>query len=140
VSFTIDYVGKSNEEVSSGEGIESIICPFLLVFLRWNILSLSGSIDLLCELEDIVSLVKVVPHSLSVIWITSSRKSLFTSIVIKGNTSGSKSESECALEEFLISISVKESCVIMVIDKNTESINIIEFAFFFSPSLGDPLH
>jgi hypothetical protein len=87
-----------------------------------------------------MSLVKVIEHRFSVIWISTSGKSLFTSVVIEGDTSRSKSKGKCALEESLVSISVKESWIIMIIYENTESINIFELVFFFSPSLGDSLH
>jgi uncharacterized membrane protein len=67
-------------------------------------------------------------------------KALLTSVVVEGDTSGCKSISKGALKEFLVWLSIKESGVVMIVNKDTESINILEGALLFSPSLADCFH
>jgi hypothetical protein len=57
VNFTINIVGEGNEEISSGESVESIIRPFLSVCFVSYVVNLSCFHDLWGELIDIWGLV-----------------------------------------------------------------------------------
>ena len=126
MNLAIDLVCNSNEEFSTSESIESIVYPFLLERIVVYLLGFTSSIDSLSKLEDIMVFVEIFPHKFSVKRIITSCKALFATIIEEGNTSSSECESQSTLEESLISITIQESSVIVIVYKNTESINIFE--------------
>ena len=92
MDLSLELVGKSHKESSSGVCVEVIFHPFLS---EWGFVStsgLSGLVDLLSELVNFVVLVHIVPESLSVARVIAASKALLATVVVEGNTSGSESE------------------------------------------------
>lgn len=108
-------VSKGNEELASSESVELVISPFLLELAVSDLLCLSGLIDSLDELVDVVVRVEVVPHDFSVVGIVATTVALFGTIVEEGDTSSGQGEGKSTLEESLVVIAVKESCIVMVV-------------------------
>jgi hypothetical protein len=85
---------------------------------------LSGSVDSLSKLEHVGSPVKVAPKDLAIVGIITSSEALLTSVVEEGDTSCAKCKSQGTLEESNITVSVKESSIIMIINKYAESVDV----------------
>lgn len=133
-------VSKGNEELASSESVELVISPFLLELAVSNLLCLSGLIDSLDELVDVVVRVEVVPHDFSVVGIVATTVALLGTIVEEGDTSSGQGEGKSTLEESLVVIAVKESCIVMVVYEDAKSVNVFEVLSFFVPSVGDASH
>ena len=96
-----------------------VINPFLGESLAWNVLSLSGLVNSSHELVEFMILVEIVPQGFSVGGVIATTETLLATVIEEGNTSGSQSEQQSTLEESPVSVSVKESSVIMVVDKDS---------------------
>jgi hypothetical protein len=140
VNLTVDLVGKTDEELSTSEGVDLVIGPLFGEVIVLDTLWLSGSVDSLSELEHVGGAVKVAPQYFAVIGIVTTSEALLTSVVEEGDTSCAKSKSQGTLEESYITISVEESSVIMVINKYAESVNIWEVLAVGVPSIPDVFH
>lgn len=92
MDVSVALVSQSDEELTSGEGIELVISPLLLELTGGDFLRLSGLVDRLDELVDVMVGVEVVPHDLSVVGIVATTIALLRAIVEEGNTSGSQGE------------------------------------------------
>jgi len=137
---SIDLVSHSYEKFASSEGIDLIVNPLFSERLIDNILRLTCFVKSLDEFEKIAVAVKVSPHNLSIVGVVTATESLFTTIVEEGDSSGSESKSQSALEKTSISLRVKETRVIMIVDKNTESINISKILLVSGPSVSNNPH
>lgn len=82
-------ISQGNQEIASSEGIELVISPFLLELCVTDIMRLSCFHDSLSELVNVMIFVKIIPDWFSVLRVVTSSESLFTSIIVKWNTSGS---------------------------------------------------
>ena len=106
MNFTVNLVSQSNKELTSAESIKLIISPFFLILAVVRFLGLSGFHDCLNELINLAVLVEVVPECFSVVWVLTTSKALFTSVIEEGDTSSSKSKSECTLEKLVVAVAV----------------------------------
>ena len=80
------------------------------------------------------------PKGLSVLWVVTTGISLLGTVVEEWDSSGSQSESESVLEHSLIVVLVKEPGVIMVVNEETEGIDILEVTSFFVESVFNSVH
>jgi hypothetical protein len=140
MDLAVNLVCDSNEEFATSESIESIVNPFFLERIVVYLLGFTSTIDCLSKLENVVVSVEVSPHNFSVIRIITTSKALFTTIIVEGDTSCCKCKSQSTLEESLISITIKESSVIVIVNKNTKCINILEVFVILGPSIGNGTH
>ena len=105
-----------------------------------DFLFLSSFIDSLSKFVNVRICIHVLPKRFSVLWIISSCVSLLTSIIIEWNTSSCQCEEKSIFEHCLITMLIQKSCIIVIVYENSESINVFEFALFFSKSIFDVLH
>lgn len=136
----VSRVGQSNEEVTSVVSIDIVGNPFLILAVVPDLVSLSGSVNLLSHLINIRVGVHILPERFSVVWIITTSVVLFRTIIVEWNTSSSQSESKSRFETMVIVELVLESSVVMVINEKTKSINIFEFTVFFSKSIFEVVH
>jgi len=80
------------------------------------------------------------PERLSVSWVVATSVGLLRTIVVEGNTTGGKSEDEGRLELGLVVELVEETGVIVVVDEDTESIEISEVRTLLLISVLDAVH
>lgn len=102
--------------------------------------SFSSSVDLGSHLIDVGVGVHVLPEGLSVLWIVSTIVVLFGTVVVEWDTSSGQSEGKSRFESRIVVELVLESSVIVVVDKDTKGINILEFTVFLSKSVFDVVH
>lgn len=140
MNLTIDIVSQGNKEGTASVGVEGVINPFLSERIVDDALSLTSFVDCLGELEDIVSAIEVAPHDFSVVGIVTTSEALLTTIVEEGDTSGSQRESKGSFEHSLVSVSIEEASVVMVVNEETKGVNVTEVLAVGSPSVGDGAH
>ena len=105
-----------------------------------DLMGLSSSVDLGGHGVDWGAGVHVLPEGLSVVWIITTGVVLFRTVVVEWNTSSGQSEGEGSLEVLIVVELILESSVIVVVNEDTEGINVLEFAIFFSESVFDVVH
>lgn len=105
-----------------------------------DLMGLSSSVDLGSHGVDWGAGVHVLPERLSVVWIITTGVVLFRTVVVEWNTSSGQSEGEGSLEVLIVVELILESGVIVVVNEDTEGINVLEFAIFFSESVFDVVH
>jgi len=103
-------------------------------------MSFSSSVDLGGHLIDVRVGIHVLPEGFSVLWIISTGIVLFRAVVVEWNTSCSQSECETRFESAIVVELILESSVIVIVNEDTEGINILEFTIFFSKSVFDTVH
>jgi len=140
MDLTIDLISQRYKEWTSSIGVESIIRPFFLKGMIVNLLWATRLIDCSHEFENIVITIEVSPHNLTILGIVAAGETLFTAIVKEGDTSCSKGKSKSTLKESLISISVEESGVVMIINKKTKGIDILEGFLVWGPPIWNGAH
>lgn len=91
--LSVTGVGKSNEELTTGVGVEALVGVALNLFVVPDLGSLSLGVDLANLLVEVGASVHVLPKRLTVVGIGTSTVVLFGTIVGKGDTSGGESES-----------------------------------------------
>jgi len=133
-------VGQSNEEVTSVVSVDIVGNPFLILTVVPDLVSLSGSVNLLSHLINIRVGVHVLPERFSIVWIVTTSVVLFRTIVIEWDTSSSQSESKSRFETMVVVELILESSIVVVINEKTKSVNIFEFTVFFSKSIFKVVH
>jgi hypothetical protein len=140
VGLTVDLVGQGNEHISSAETVELVINVLFVEHAVPYLVRLSSSQDGLNKGVDFTGFVKVVPEGFSVVWVLSTGEALLTTVIEEGNTSGSQSKGDGALEEFVLTVSIEESWIVVVVYKDTEGIDVLEVSLLFSPSVSNDSH
>jgi hypothetical protein len=133
-------ISESDQEVSSREGIEVVVNVSLNVLLIPNFVSFSSINKSFDEIILRAFGVHVSPERFSVSWVTSTSIVLFTAIVDNGDTSGCDGEDESIFEPLSVAVTIEEPGVVMIVNKDTESINIFEFRCFLGISISDVVH
>lgn len=103
-------------------------------------MGLSGSVDLCCHGVDSGVGVHVLPERFSVVWIITTSVVLLGTVVVEWDSSCGQSESECSFEVLVIVELILESSVIVVVNENTQCIDVLEFTIFLSKSVFDVVH
>ena len=81
------------------------------------------------------------PERFSVLWISSSSVELFSTIIGKWNTSRGEGKCHSLLQTSLVvSVIVEETRIVVVIDKDTEGIDIFEVLGLLVVSITDVVH
>ena len=140
MDLTVDVVGKTDKELSTSECIDLVIDPLLGKSVVNDTLSLSGFVKSLSELEEVGRSVEVAPHHLSVVRVVTTGETLLATVIEEGDTSGSEGKSQSTLELSLIRVGMKEARVVMVVNENTKSINVLEVLVVGLPSAGNVSH
>jgi len=133
-------IGQSNEEITSVVCIDVVGNPFFILTVVPDLVSLSGSVNLLGHLINIRVGIHILPKRFSVVWIVTTSVVLFRTIVVEWNTSSSQSEGKSRFETMVIVELVLESSIVVIINEKTKSINIFEFTVFFSKSIFEAIH
>jgi len=133
-------VGESNKELSSRESVKRIVSVSLNMGLFPDFRILSSWVNLSDLLVKRRLSVEVVPQGLSVVWIITSAKELLRSIVDEWNTSAGHREDNGAGESDMVSVVVQETSVVVVINKDSQGINVFEFALLLLVSSTDIVH
>jgi len=113
-------IGESKEVVASGESIEVIVGISLDLFILSEVGLLSEIVDSGQILVHFTLGVHVGPEGFSAVRIRTTAIVLFTSIINDRDTNRGQSESSSSLESNMITIVVKESGIIMVINEVTQ--------------------
>jgi len=120
-------VGQGNEELTTGEGIEAGISVSLNEVLVPDLGLLSLGIDLGENLVEIRAGVHVLPERLSVSGVVAAVVVLLSSVIGEGDTSGGECEYAGSLKLGCLAwMVVEEASVVVIIDEETESINVSE--------------
>jgi hypothetical protein len=117
-----------------------VINVFLIEHAVPDLVGLSSSQDGLDKGVDFTGLVKVVPEGFSIVWVLSTGEALLTTVIEERNTSGSQGEGKGALEKFVLTVSIEESWVVVVVYEDTEGINVLEVSLLFCPSVSNDGH
>ena len=137
----VTRVGKSNEELTTGVGVEAIVGVALNLVVVPDLGSLSLGVDLANHLVEVGASVHVLPKRLTVVGIGTSTVVLLSTIVGEGDTSGSESEGLGRLEAGLVATMVaKETSVIVIVNEDTESADVLEMARLLIVSVLDLVH
>jgi len=140
MNLSVDLVCEGDKELAASEGIESVVYPLFCEWMVYNSLSLSRLVNGGYELENIVVAVEVPPHCLSVVGVIATSESLLATIVEEGDAASSKCKSKGALKESVVTLRVKEAGIVMVVDEDTESVNVSETPLVGGPPVGDGAH
>ena len=103
-------------------------------------MSLSSLVDGSGHLVDVRVGVHSLPERLSVLRVIATGIGLLGSVVVEGDTSTGEGESQSGLESLLVVELVKESGVVVVIDKETKSVNVLKVRALIVVSLWDLGH
>lgn len=122
----VSGVGESNQEFTTGEGVEVVIRVSLDVLLFPDLVCLSGSVDLTDLLVEVAGGVHVLPERLTVLGIIATTVVLLTTVVDERNTLGSEREDNSSGEVSMVAMGVKESSVVVVVNENTEGMEVLE--------------
>lgn len=133
-------VGKGDEHFTSIESVEVVSNVFLFKWVAPGFSGLSSSIDSGSLFVADGAGVHILPKRLSILWVITTSVVLFGTIVVEWDTSGSLSEEESVSEHLLVTVAIQESGVVVVVDEDTESINVIEVGSFFFVSILDSIH
>jgi len=133
-------VGEGDKEVSSSEGIEVVELVLFFESVVPDLMSLSGLVDGSGHLVDVGVGVHGLPERLSVLWVIATGISLLGSVVVEGDTSSGEGEGQSGFETLLVVELIKESGVVVVIDEETKSINVLEVWALIVVSLWDQRH
>jgi len=139
--LSVARVGKGNEELATRERVEAFVNITLHLLLVPNLTLFSLSIDLGNHLIEIGVCVHGLPERFTVFGITASGVVLLGTIVGERNTTRGQSEGLGLLKSGLVATVVaKEARVVVVVNEDTKSINIVEVALFLVVSTLDVVH
>lgn len=124
--LTLRFISKSNKELASSKSQESVVSVCFSILVVPDLRLLSCSVDFSNLLVKGRSSIEVSPERLSVLRVVTSSEVLLRSVVNEWNTSCCHRENNGRSESSVITIVIKESSVVMVINKRTKSINIFE--------------
>jgi len=133
-------IGKGNEHVTSLESIQVVKNVLLLKWMFVALSLLSSLVNLSSHLVEGGLGVHILPKGLSVVWIVTSRVALLTTVVVEWDTSGGHSEDESISKHGVVIVLVQESSVVVVVNENTERVEVLEVRLFLLPSALDVLH
>lgn len=137
----ISLVCQSHEEVASVEAEDVVQNVSFFLRVLPNLMSFSGVVDGFDELIDLTVCVHALPQGLSVLWVVSATVPLLTSVVEEGDTSSSQGKGKCSLElSSLGAVVVKESSVVVIVNEQTEGINVLELGCFLVESISNVEH
>lgn len=140
VDLTVSIVGQCNEELSTSECVQGVIDPLFCEWVVVALLGLSSFVNGLDKFEYVMVAVEVSPHDFTVVGVVTATKGLLATVVEEWNTSGSQSESKCTLELSMVSVGVKESWVVVVVDEKSKCVNISEVLVVGVPSVSNVSH
>ena len=137
----VPSVSESNEEFATGECVEVVIDVSLDLLILPDFTGFTLGMDLCDHLVQVRLGVHILPERLTVLRICSSSVVLFSAIVGEWNTSGGQREGHSLLEtNFVIPMVVQESRVVVVVDEDTQGINILEMLLFLVVPVLDVVH
>jgi len=112
-------IGESDQELSSGEGVEAIVSVAFDLLLVPDL----GVLPVLIDLSDLLVKrtlgVEITPQRLSVLGVVTSSEVLLRTVVDEWDSSASHREDNSAGEADVVTIVVEEASVVMVIDKDS---------------------
>jgi len=133
-------IGESDHELSSGEGIEAIVS----VAFDLRLVPDLGVLPVLIDLSNLPvkrSLsVETSPQRLSVFGVVTTTEILLRTIVDKWDSSAGHGEDNSAGEADMVTIVVEEASVVMVVDKDSKSVDVLELAVFLLVPVFDVCH
>jgi hypothetical protein len=91
-------------------------------------------------LVEVRASVHVRPERFSVLGVIATSEVLFTTIVIEGDSSGSHGEDQGTLIHVSVTLGVQEPGIVVVVDKDTQGIDVIESAGFSVESSPNGVH
>jgi len=94
----------------------------------------------LSELKEVRGAVEVSPHHFSVIGVVAASETLLASIIEEGDASSCQCKGKSTLKESLIRVGMKEARIVMVINKDTECIDIMEVLVVSCPPIRNISH
>jgi len=131
VVLLVGGIGQSDKEFTTGVGVEVCRCVTFDPSLVPNLRLFSLSVYLRNYLVKITLSIHRLPERLSVGGVSSSRIILLSAIVDKRNTSSSKRKN-CSVSElcFFTTIVVQETRIVVIVNKNSKCVNILEVGRF----------
>lgn len=137
----VTSVGKSNEELATGEGVEVLGSVALYPILFPNGTLFTLSIDLGDDLVKITGGVHVLPKRLAVCRVVATRVILLSTVVNEWDTETSQRENSSSAETLLVATVVAhEARVVVVINEKTEDAQVLEVALLSSVSILNIAH
>jgi len=133
-------VGDGDEEFASLEAVEIVSDISLLKFMIPHRHSLPGFVDGSGHLVDIRVGVHALPEGLSIMRVIATSISLLTTVVVEWNTLGSQGEGESTLEHGDVMVGVEETGVVVIVNEDTEGIQVSEMRGLFLKSVLDIVH
>lgn len=133
-------VSKCNHKLTLRVSNERVIKVVLGVRGVPDLSLLAGCINLSNDLVEVRVSVHLPPERLTVGRIVASAIILFRSIVDEWDTSGCHREDDSAGETNSVAISMKETCVVVIVYEETESIDVAEFTLLLVEAVLDASH
>ena len=139
--LSVPSVSESHKEFATGESVEVVIYIPLDLLVLPDLTGFALGMDLCDHLVQVRASVHVLPEGLTVLRICSSSVVLLSTIVGEWDTSGGQREGHSLLEtNFIVSMVVQESWVVMVVNEDTEGINVLEVLLFLIVPVLDVVH
>lgn len=140
ILLVCSIVCESDKELTTRVGEEGIINISLNIFLSPSLTGLPLSMDGGNLLLEVSANVKVLPERLTICWVISSSVVLLSSIVSEWNTTRCEGKGDTRSESNLIVVLVHKALVVVVVNKYSKHINILEVSIFDIVSISDVVH
>ena len=134
-------VGQGNEELTTRVGVEVVIDISLNLLLVPDLGGLTLGVDGGDLLVEIGVGVVGLPEGLTVLWVSSASIVLLSTVVGEWDTAGGKGEGHSRLESSLVvGVSVQESWVVVVVNEDSEEVDILEVAVLSVVAVPEVIH
>ena len=133
-------VGKANEECATGESVEVVKNVLLLERVAPDLGVLPRLVDLGGGLVDVAGGVHVLPQGLAVLWVIATRVGLLGTVVVERNTTSSQREDMCRRKSRGVVEVVHEAGVVVVVNEEAESIDVLEVGLLIVVATTDVVH
>ena len=118
-------VGQSDEELTTREGIEVVVDVSLDLLLVPDSTGLSLSVNSGDSLVEVSVCLHVLPERLSVVGVVAASVVLLRAVIGEGDSASSEGENLSLLQAVgVVTISVQEASVVVVIDEHTKGVNV----------------
>lgn len=134
-------VGEGDEELATRVSEEAVIDVALNVALVPDLGGLPLGVDLGNDLIEVRGRVHVLPDGLAIVRVVTAGIVLLSSVVGEGDTSAGQGEDLSLSQAGLVAaVAVQETSVVVVIDEDTECVNVLEVAALLVVSVPDAIH
>lgn len=134
-------VGEGHEEFAAREGVEVVVHVALDLLVVPNLGGFALGVHRRDHLVQVRVRVVILPQRLSVLGVSTATIVLLCAVVSEGNTTGGEGEDLSALQVSILALMVvKETRVVMIVNKDAKEVDIFEIGVFSVVSVANLIH